>query len=178
MLSWLRTRLFVIASLLVIAFALTGCGGAKETPAPAAAPAAAAAAPATCPECPKVDKAAVLKEAAVTYFNTLPTTNHMISAKDLKTKVDAKDATLFLLDIRRPDDFTAGNVEGFTSMPFATVGANIDKLPKDKQIVVACYSGQTASQTVAALRLAGYNAIVLTGGFPSLQPAGFTVTKK
>ncbi|HYF94556.1 MAG TPA: rhodanese-like domain-containing protein [Symbiobacteriaceae bacterium] len=177
MLSWLRSRLFVVASLLVIVFALTGCGGAKEEPkAAAAAPAAAAPAP-TCPECPKVDKAAVLKEAAVGYFNTLPPTTHMIDAKDLKPKYDAKDASIFLLDIRKPEDFKAGHVEGFTNMAMGTIGANIDKLPKDKQIVVACYSGQTAGQTVAALRLAGYNAIALKGGFPSLQPAGFAVVK-
>ncbi|HYG59662.1 MAG TPA: rhodanese-like domain-containing protein [Symbiobacteriaceae bacterium] len=177
MFKWMRSRLFVLAAVLMVAVALTGCGGAKEEAKPAAAAAAPAPAP-TCPECPKVDKAAVQKEAAVQYFNTVPASSHMMDAKDLKTKVDAKDATLFLLDIRRPDDFTKGHVEGWTNIAFGTIGANIDKLPKDKQIVVACYSGQTAGQAVAALRIAGFNAISLKGGFPSLAPAGFTVVTK
>lgn len=177
MLTWLRSRLAVLAVVLLVAFTLTGCGGAKEEPKAAATPAAAAPAP-TCPECPKLDKAAELKAAAVAYFNTLPANSNIVEAKDLKAKVDAKDATIFLLDIRRPEDFNAGYVEGFTNIAFGTLGANIDKLPKDKQIYVACYSGQTAGQAVAALRIAGYNAVSIKGGFPSLQPAGFTVSKK
>lgn len=175
MMKWMRTRLFVLAAILVLAFALTGCGGAKVEAQPAAAPAAA---PAQCPECPKVDKAAVLQEAAVAYFNTLPPTSNMIEAADLKKKVDAKDASIFLLDIRKPEDFNAAYVDGFTNIAMGAVGANISKLPKDKQIVVACYSGQTAGQTIAVLKMAGYNAVALKGGFPTLEKAGFEIKKK
>jgi rhodanese-related sulfurtransferase len=37
-------------------------------------------------------------------------------------------------------------------------------LPKDKTIVVYCYTGQTAGQTVGILRLLGYDAVSLNGG--------------
>ena len=38
------------------------------------------------------------------------------------------------------------------------------KLPTDKTIVVYCYSGQTAGQVVAGLRLSGFDAVSLRGG--------------
>lgn len=38
------------------------------------------------------------------------------------------------------------------------------ELPTDKPVVVYCYSGQTAGQTVAALRLLGVDAVSLNGG--------------
>ena len=38
------------------------------------------------------------------------------------------------------------------------------KLPKDKKIIVYCYSGQTSSQTTAILRLLGYDAYSMSGG--------------
>ena len=44
---------------------------------------------------------------------------------------------------------------------------NLAKLPADKQIVSYCYSGQTASQTTAALRLLGYDAYNMQFGLPS-----------
>ena len=39
-----------------------------------------------------------------------------------------------------------------------------EQLPTGKTIVVNCYSGQTASQTAAILRLIGYNAQNHSGG--------------
>jgi rhodanese-related sulfurtransferase len=38
------------------------------------------------------------------------------------------------------------------------------QLPTDKTIIVYCYTGQTASQTTAILRLLGYDAYNLSGG--------------
>lgn len=38
------------------------------------------------------------------------------------------------------------------------------EIPTDKPVVVYCYSGQTSSQTMAILRLLGYEAYSLSGG--------------
>ncbi|MCK5674871.1 MAG: rhodanese-like domain-containing protein, partial [Spirochaetales bacterium] len=37
-------------------------------------------------------------------------------------------------------------------------------LPADKKIIVNCYSGQTAGQTIAGLKFLGYDAVSLKGG--------------
>jgi rhodanese-related sulfurtransferase len=43
------------------------------------------------------------------------------------------------------------------------------ELPKDKKIIVYCYSGQTASQTTAILRLLGYEAYNMAFGMGSAE---------
>ncbi|HEY3369165.1 MAG TPA: rhodanese-like domain-containing protein [Symbiobacteriaceae bacterium] len=155
------TRMLALMLVLVAVVALTGCG-AKE-PAPAAAPVVQ-----TCPTCEKVDKDAVLKDgmkaAAVNYFNTLPSDSNNIKAPEVQKLIDAK-TDFFGVDIRANADFLKGHLPGFINIPFAEVGKNIDKFPKDKLIILQCYTGQTASQTVGVLRMLGYNAKNLHFGF-------------
>ncbi|MFZ5815830.1 MAG: rhodanese-like domain-containing protein [Bacillota bacterium] len=171
MMKWMR-RMALVVSVFTMVAVLAACGGAKEEAKPApAAPAAAEQKPAAPAKAP-LDKAALLKETAVGYFSNLPANTNMLDAADLKKKLDAKDSSFVLIDIRRPEDFAKGAVAGAINIPMGQIGANIDKLPRDKQLVVSCYSGQTSGQTVAALKMAGFNAISLKGGFPSFEKAG------
>lgn len=166
MLNWIRTHSRTFVVLIVAVALLAGCGGAKETPKPA--PAAAAAQPQACPECPKVDTAAVLKDgfktAAVNYFSNLPADSNNIKAPEVQKMIESK-TDFFGVDIRKAEDYAKGHLAGFVNIPFAEVGKNIDKFPKDKLIILQCYTGQTASQTTGVLRMMGYNTKNLHFGF-------------
>ena len=72
------------------------------------------------------------------------------AAEDLATIIDTYD----ILDIRGVDDYDAGHIEGATN----TTLKNILNAAQStsKPILVACYTGQTASHAVVALRLSGY----------------------
>lgn len=51
-------------------------------------------------------------------------------------------------------------------MPYGVdVAEALEKIPNDRTVYVYCYSGQTASQTVFLLHLAGKQAINVSGGF-------------
>lgn len=65
-------------------------------------------------------------------------------------------------------DLTCGSRRLFH---FYQVGGSLDGLPRDRQIIVTCYTGQQAGQTVAALRLAGFDAISLHGGMTAWDKA-------
>lgn len=95
---------------------------------------------------------------AYDYFDKMPEHIYKISLEDLKAKVDANDSSILILDIRKTEDYNKGHIKGSVNVPFAEVGQYIDKLPADKEIIVACYTGQTAGQTVAVLNVYGYNA--------------------
>lgn len=91
--------------------------------------------------------------------------NYKISEADLKAMVDAKDAGMYILSVRSAEDYAAGHIEGAENIPFAKgMAASFGTLPKDKTIIVYCYTGQTAGQVVAGLRLMGYDAVSLNGG--------------
>ena len=74
-----------------------------------------------------------------------------------------------MVDIRAAADYANGHIPGAINIVgkdlFTTDG--LAKLPKDKQIVLNCYSGQTASQSTAALQMMGYDAYNLLYAAPS-----------
>src|SRR6056297_3227894 len=91
--------------------------------------------------------------------------NYKISEMDLAKLRDAGDDSIYILSIRQQDAYDAGHIAGADLIPWgAGMEQEFDTLPMDKTIVVYCYSGQTAGQTVAGLRLLGYDAVSLNGG--------------
>ncbi len=90
-----------------------------------------------------------------------------ISAADVYNNVVvAKDPDYFVLSIRSPDHYAKGHVEGSINIPWREIAKeeNLKKLPKDKKIVVVCYTGHTASQTTMFLNLLGYEAYAMKFG--------------
>ena len=76
------------------------------------------------------------------------------------------DNDIFLLDVRRPEDFQKSHIKGAVNIFWLELlePENLKKLPRDKEIIIVCYVGHSASQTLVMLRLLGYNAFVLKYG--------------
>ena len=103
-------------------------------------------------------------------------TNYMISEDDAKALLDAKDDSIIFLSVRKAEDYAKGHIEGAVNIPWGKgMQEQFGTLPKDKKIAVYCYTGQTANQTVAGLRLLGYDAVSLKNGMgmPSNAPNGW-----
>jgi len=72
---------------------------------------------------------------------------------------------LYLISSRKADDYAKAHIENAVSMPYGKgFIKGIGDVPKDKKVVVYCYSGQTAGQITAAMRLLGYDTVSLNGG--------------
>jgi len=90
-----------------------------------------------------------------------------VNAEDIYNKVVAGgDNSYFLLSIQKPEDYAKGHVKGAINIPYAQIAKeeNLKKLPKDKKIVVICYTGHTASYTAMLLNQLGYEAYVMKFG--------------
>lgn len=86
-----------------------------------------------------------------------------ISATALKEMMDAGEDFL-LLDVREPHEYEDANLGGL-SLPLKTLSANLDKIGRDKKIVVHCHSGQRSKQAIQLLQEQGYeNLYNLQGG--------------
>jgi len=103
-----------------------------------------------------------------------------ITPKDLHVKL-TKDNEFFLLDIRKPDDYASGHIEGAVNIFWLDIfkPENLQKLPKDKKIVLICYVGHTASQVMTLLKMLGFDVVVLKYGMgkspvPGIPIAGWT----
>jgi len=77
----------------------------------------------------------------------------------------------FILDVRKSDAYESGHISSAINIGLADLfkDENMAKLPDDmdRQIVVVCYTGHTASQATALLNINGYNAIALKFGMCS-----------
>lgn len=62
-----------------------------------------------------------------------------ISPKELKARMDAGE-DLFLLDVREPHERDICNIGG-ELIPKDTVAQHLDRIPKNKEVVVYCRSG-------------------------------------
>ena len=89
--------------------------------------------------------------------------NYIIDPGDMKfvtaAPAEADLATFlakyYIMDIRKPADFGNGHIEGAHNVAFGDILTEADKA--NKQILVVCYSGQTACYATSLLRLYGYS---------------------
>ena len=61
----------------------------------------------------------------------------------------------YIIDLRSASDYNAGHIQGAVNASYSNLIATAAN-SNGKPIVVVCYTGQTASQAVVALRLSGY----------------------
>ncbi len=65
-------------------------------------------------------------------------------------------AGALLIDVRSPEEFADGHIDGARNIPLNVLDAAIPSLPKDKTIVVYCHSGARSSVAATHLADAGY----------------------
>ena len=123
---------------------------------------------------------AVVQQAADAYLSAGKSPN--ISAPDLFEILNDGDPSNdpFILSVRSAEQYAKGHIPGAVNVPWREVAKaeNLAKLPTDKQIVVYCYTGHTASQVTAILSSLGYDAINMKFGMtgwttdPDVAPPG------
>lgn len=79
------------------------------------------------------------------------------SAADTKTGNIA--GTMYLVDIRDAEHYDAGHIENAVNVPVADILSHLDGTDADdgKDVIVICYSGQTAAWATCLLRISGYD---------------------
>ena len=119
-------------------------------------------------------------EGAAKYLETLPQGFNGIRGEALKAKLDSGEQ-VFLLDVREPNEFAGGRIEGALNVPVREVPKSLAKLPQDKnaQIVVVCASAVRSGYVAEALSFKGYtNVKHLAAGFVAgWEKAGYPVQK-
>jgi rhodanese-related sulfurtransferase len=81
-------------------------------------------------------------------------------------------ADAVMLDVREPDEWQAGHIEGALHIPLADLPSRVGELPDEADLVVVCRSGGRSARAVAWLTRNGYDAINLDGGMGAWAAAG------
>lgn len=77
-----------------------------------------------------------------------------------------------LLDVREPDEWFAGHIEGSVHIPIGELAQRQAELADDRLIVAVCRSGSRSGVVADALQRAGYHAENLDGGLQAWQSDG------
>jgi len=81
-------------------------------------------------------------------------TAHILSLDEFKTYIGKEDVQI--VDLRGKSEFEAGHVEGADHVFVGTLENNLDKISKDKQIVIHCQAGDRASIGYSILKRNGF----------------------
>jgi rhodanese-related sulfurtransferase len=80
---------------------------------------------------------------------------------------------VYLLDVREPEEWTAGHAPDAHHIPMAEVPARLADVPTDTEVVVVCRSGGRSGQVVSYLIGNGWeNVRNLDGGMQSWAATG------
>ena len=141
----------LVAALIVIVLAAAGC---QAVSAPSAAPAATSA-PTAAPAAQAAARPALPAE---------------VSVAEAATK---RDAGAFILDVRTPEEWNEFHVPGSTLIPITELPNRVAEVPKDKEVVVVCRSGNRSATGRDVLLKAGYPQVTsLAGGLTAWRNAG------
>ena len=81
-------------------------------------------------------------------------------------------ADAVFLDVREPDEWQAGHIEGAVHIPLADLPARAGELSPDADIVVVCRSGGRSARAVGWLNQNGFDVLNLDGGMGAWAASG------
>ena len=156
----MRTRLLI--PIVALAVVLAACGGSDET----------TSATDSVPD-------TVVETAAIqpTATESNPAGLRLVSADDAATAL-ASRTDLVLLDVRTPEEFADGHVDGATLIDFygADFADQLAELDRDASYVVYCRSGNRSGQTVDLMQQLGFTDVQdVEGGVLAWADAGLSL---
>lgn len=83
-----------------------------------------------------------------------------IPLADAKAKIAAGAV---LLDVRSPGEYGGHHIDGAKNIPLGELSGRLGELPKDKEFVLYCRSGNRSGTATRLLKSKGYSAFNLGG---------------
>lgn len=82
-----------------------------------------------------------------------------------------------MIDVRRPDEYRTGHIVGAKRIPLNELSSHMKDLPRNREIVCVCASGNRSGSATRMLVKAGFNAVNMKGGMNSWRQANLPVKK-
>ncbi len=82
---------------------------------------------------------------------------------------------VFVLDVRTQEEWDEYHAPNATLIPLEQLQAHINEVPKGREILVVCRSGNRSQEGRDILLAAGYNATSMTGGLKEWYAKGYPI---
>jgi len=98
------------------------------------------------------------------------------SEVDVVKAAELRDQGAFILDVREQSEWDQFHIPGAELIPLGTLPDRLNEIPKDKDVVVVCRSGNRSATGRDILLNSGYtNVTSMAGGMNQWQASGFSV---
>jgi rhodanese-related sulfurtransferase len=88
--------------------------------------------------------------------------------------VAKQQAGAYMLDVREPSEWNEAHIAGATLIPLGELPSRMNELPKDREIVVVCRSGNRSAQGRDILINNGFTQVTsMAGGLNEWKAAGY-----
>jgi len=119
-----------------------------------------------------------ITQAADSFLKSVPQNKlWLISVAELKTLIEEKGDSLFILDVRPDFMYKNGHIPGSVNVPLPTLVDNLNQIPKDKTVAVVCSLDTNSAFAVSVLQMLGYEAWIVEGGVPGWVKTGSPLEK-
>ncbi|MFW7418979.1 FAD-dependent oxidoreductase [Vagococcus fluvialis] len=78
---------------------------------------------------------------------------------------EARESGALLVDVRTEAEFNRGTIPGFVNFPLNELRDNMEQLPKDKELILSCHSGQRSYIAARMLEQHGFKVKNLDGSY-------------
>ncbi|KAA1424926.1 rhodanese-like domain-containing protein [Mumia zhuanghuii] len=95
-----------------------------------------------------------------------------IPTVDVAGVPDPVPAGLVVVDVREPDEWASGHIDGALHIPLGDLPTRADEIPADGQVLVYCHVGGRSARATMFLQQRGIDAVNLAGGVIAWHQAG------
>ena len=89
-----------------------------------------------------------------------------------------ENGNIKVIDVRKPDEFESGHVDGAENMPLDTINDSMPALSKNETLYVHCAGGYRSMIAASILKARGFEDVVnIQGGFGEISKTGVEVAK-
>lgn len=100
-----------------------------------------------------------------------------ISAKQARELID-REKDVFILDVRTQEEYNDAHIKGANLIPIQELEQNINKIPKDKKVIVHCAKGKRSAKACEILKDEGLKELYnVEGGINQWKSEGYPVEK-
>ena len=115
------------------------------------------------------------------FFSRLASAAAPAGASQDVTPTDAQQRAkqgAILLDVREPSEWRAGHAPGATLIPLGQLSQRLAELPREREIIAVCRSGNRSGVAAGILRGAGFTQVHnMTGGMNAWARAGLPIKR-
>lgn len=110
-------------------------------------------------------------------FNFFSQNSSGVDADEVKKAQESKEGRI--VDVRTPEEYKEGHIQGSMLIPLQELPQHLDKLPnKEETLYVYCRSGGRSAQAVAFLQQNGYtNVHNMNGGIMAWESKSYPIEK-